>query len=123
MTTCKLAPALLAFCLTAQASGGRSTAFPLGFEPNVGQTASAVTFVARGQNYTQFLTPGEATLPTGTSALKMRFIGADPDAQWVQLDPMESRAHYLIGDAANWHTPGPSPSAPGRLYLELPMLD
>lgn len=36
--------------------------FPLHFEPNQGQTAEQVNFLARGSGYTLFLTPTEAML-------------------------------------------------------------
>ena len=107
MATRNVVPALLAICVCAQGSEGISKAFPLRFEPNVGQTAPAVTFVARGPDYTLFLTPGGATLKTATSAVKMSFIGANPRAKVVALDPMEVRSHYLIGGAETWHTDVP----------------
>src|SRR6266567_2183362 len=45
---------------------------PLSFEPNVGQTDSAVDFVSRGRGYVVFLTGGEAVF-----ALR----GGAPDAE------------------------------------------
>src|SRR5205085_407570 len=45
-----------------QATGGVGLTLPLSFEANTGQTDPRVTFLARGQGYTVFLTPTEAVL-------------------------------------------------------------
>lgn len=78
------------------------------FEPNVGQTGSEVAFVARGPNQTLFLTSAGAMLRHGTSVLKMHFAGANPAAEVVGLDLLESRVHYLIGRPEEWHTDVPT---------------
>ena len=39
-----------------------SSVLPLGFEANQGQVDQQVKFLARGQGYTLFLTPGAAVL-------------------------------------------------------------
>ncbi|MGA2771780.1 MAG: SBBP repeat-containing protein [Bryobacteraceae bacterium] len=108
MTICKTAPVLLALCLSTQAADGTSSAFPLRFEPNAGQTAAAVTLLSRGPNYTLFLMPGAATLRAGGSIVKMKLIGANPDAEAVLLEPLESRVHYLIGEPHTWQTDVPT---------------
>ncbi len=41
---------------------------PLSFEPNQGQTAGEVDFLARGRGYTLFLTPTEAVLSLPVAA-------------------------------------------------------
>jgi thiamine transporter ThiT len=108
MTICKTAPVLLALCLSTQAADGTSSAFPLRFEPNAGQTAAAVALLSRGPNYTLILTPGAATLRAGGSIVKMNLIGANPNAEAVLLDRLESRVHYLIGEPHTWQTDVPT---------------
>lgn len=90
---------------------------PLDFERNQGQTDPAVKFLARNQGHTLFLTSSEAVFrlenrpapkqgrqvpgkvheePTPTSAvLRMRFDGADPQAQLAGLDSLPDTSNYL----------------------------
>lgn len=104
MTVFKVAQACFVLSLTAQAATPRA----FRFEPNVGQTGSEVAFVARGPNQTLFLTSGGATLRHESAVLKMYFAGANPAAEVVGLDPLESRVHYLIGVPEEWHTDVPT---------------
>ena len=103
-----MVPALLALCQVAHASGGTSSFFPLRFERNVGQTESVATFVARAPNYSVFLAPNGATLRAGNSSVRMIFIGANPFAESVALDPLDARVHYMVGSAEEWRTDLPS---------------
>jgi hypothetical protein len=103
MTAVRIVPGLLALCFIAAAAEEESRPFPLCFEPNVGQTDPAVKFVSRGQNYTVFIRPGEVTLRSGSSVLRLTFIGANPNAELTGLDPVNSPVHYLIGDSEAWH--------------------
>jgi len=80
-----------------QAGYGR---LPLHFEPNIGQTAEAVHFVARGPGYTLFLTADEAVL-----ALRP----ARPAAE--RADP---RAHRRPFDFAA-RSPEATPAVPGAV--------
>src|SRR5262249_31585964 len=68
---------------------------PLGFEENVGQTASQVCYLAHGDGYTLFLTSDEAVLrlqgPTGSgaagsAALSMRLVGGNAAPRIEGLD-------------------------------------
>ena len=52
---------------------------PLSFEGNEGQVDEHVKFLARGQGYTLFLTPGSAILG-------LRSAGAGNPTEWVRLD-------------------------------------
>ena len=112
MTARNVVPILLAICLSAHASERAPIRFPLWFEPNVGQTVPQVPYVAHGSNFTLFLAPGGATLRTGDCVVRMSFVGSNPLAEAIALDPLDVRAHYLIGDAGTWHTNVP---AYGRL--------
>ena len=96
---------------------------PLAFEPNQGQADQAVRFVARGRGYGLFLSPTESVLvltppnPAGSVArrpqavvpaalpptvVRMRLVGADPDATISGVDALPGRNHYLIGDKSRW---------------------
>src|SRR5262245_881618 len=70
---------------------------PLVFEPNRGQSDPRVRFVARSQGLTLFLTSTDAVLVTREASLKMRILGANPDAVVQGLDELPGRIHALIG--------------------------
>src|SRR5438132_2709638 len=115
---------LPATSLTGLAAYGQ---FPLSFEANQGQTDAQVNFLARGNGYALFLTPGQAVLSLqkpGTAAattpgadalssppdvLHMQLIGANAAAQVAGLDRLPSISNYLIGnDPSQWHTNVPN---------------
>jgi hypothetical protein len=83
---------------------------PLAFERNEGQTGSQVKFLARGQGYTLFLTPGEAVLAlhkasAKSGVLRMKLLGANPAPDVSGVDEMPGKSNYFIGnDAKQWHT-------------------
>jgi uncharacterized protein (TIGR03437 family) len=96
---------------------------PLSFEPNQGQTDSAVQFLSRGTGYALFLTPGTVVLnlerqqpasapakgqpPQGASVdtVRMSLIGANPQANLVGLNPLPGVVSYFIGnDPKNWRS-------------------
>lgn len=86
---------------------------PLAFEPNVGQAAAEVNYLARGPGYGLFLSPTEALLSLkpsgGTSAAShfvgLQLLGADPAAAARGQDPLPGVSNYLIGnDPSQWHT-------------------
>jgi Beta-propeller repeat len=96
---------------------------PIYFEPNLGQTDSQVKFIARGSGATTFLTATEAVfslpipnpqIPVDSpqseignhrSAISMRFVGANPDAQIESLDRLPGISNYFIGnDPSQWQT-------------------
>jgi Beta-propeller repeat len=83
--------------------------FPLSFEPNVGQTAAPVKFLAHGSDYGLYLTSSEAVLalsgrtPSGLkeSFIRMRFANSQATAEAAQLLP--GRTNYFIGnDPSRW---------------------
>ena len=92
---------------------------PIHFEPNMGQTAANVDYVARGNGYSLFLTPGEATLsllnktdsdkPGKTAVVKMSLKESNKTSKAVGLDALEGRSNYFLGnDPANWQANVPN---------------
>src|ERR1017187_7585568 len=96
---------------------------PLSFEPNQGQSASAVQFLSRGSGYALFLTPGKVVLnlerqqPASAAAagqtpeaasvdtLRMSLIGANPEANAIGLARQPGVVNYFIGnDPKNWRS-------------------
>jgi len=87
---------------------------PLSFEPNQGQAASTVQFLARGSGYALFLAPGKVVLnlerrqpasAASVDTLRMSLIGANARADAVGLAPQPGVANYFIGnDPKNWRS-------------------
>jgi hypothetical protein len=90
----------------------RSYVLPLSFEANQGQVDKQVKYLARGQGYTLFLTPGAAVLG-------LRSEGAGRPTEWLRLalqgaatapvitgeEPLPGQSHYFVGnDPAQWRT-------------------
>jgi hypothetical protein len=97
-----------------QALEAKSLSLPLVFEPNQGQTAAPVKFVAHGAGYGLFLTSDQAVLalqpaaaksqPTSNSVIRMRLEGANVSARVSGGSPLPGRTSYLIGNnPAKWH--------------------
>ena len=113
---CALQPVTLAAEATPRGGGP----MPMAFEPNQGQADAAVKFLARGRGYGLFLTPTEAVLvlaPAGPGrvrwphvvapaaepvVVRMRLVGADPEATIAGVDPLPGRSHYLLGESDRW---------------------
>ena len=84
---------------------------PLSFEANQGQVDEQVKYLARGQGYSLFLTPGAAVLG-------LRSAGIGKPTQWVRLvlqgaaasaisgeEQLAGRSNYFVGnDPAQWRT-------------------
>lgn len=102
---------------------------PLRFEANQGQTDPRVKFLARGDGYNLFLTPGEAVLSLNEvtrdakdphafearaaasevkagktrDVLRMKFVGADASASVAGVEELPGRSNYFKGaDSAKW---------------------
>jgi hypothetical protein len=97
---------------------------PLSFEANRGQTDPKVKFLTRGRGQTIFLTSNAATLvftkaapkagnkpsivgsrgrealakAVESTALRMTFLGANPDARVTGQVELPAKAHYFIGN-------------------------
>jgi hypothetical protein len=95
-------------------SAARLKGLPISFEENHGQVDSQVQFLARAGKATMYFTPAEAVLALDSrnsqnkpeiSALRLKWIGANPRLQMVAENPLPGRINYLIGrDPAEWHT-------------------
>jgi hypothetical protein len=107
----------------------KSLSLPLFFEPNQGQTAPQVKFLARGKGYGLFLTADEAVLqlqhpavssqqsamihrPSGVSdsavidsaVIRMHLDGANSAATVSGAEALPGKSNYFIGNVpAKWH--------------------
>ena len=103
---------------------------PLSFEANRGQSDSRVKFLARGNGYALFLTPGEAVFTLSkispeagkkigrrdqteknqnTAVLRMGLLGANPAARIAAVDELPGKSNYFIGNTpSGWHTNVPN---------------
>jgi hypothetical protein len=104
---------------------------PMGFEPNVGQANDQAKYLARGEGYTVFLTPGEAVLGlrNGTrtkprdltrdsvssperrpgDTLRIKLVGANTEPAFAGIDELPGKSNYLKGNqSANWHVSIPN---------------
>ncbi len=105
--------------MLASKSPGKTISLPLFFEPNQGQTAPQVKFLARGAGYGLFLTADEAVLSlhrpspaprTATapqtapsSVIRMKLDGANSAASVSGVEPLPGKSNYFIGnDPAKW---------------------
>ncbi len=100
--------------------GGPDTSkLPLSFEPNVGQAAPPVKFLARGPRYTLFLTDGGATLVLRDGAVGRRKLGDESDwpvtsPQWHAAADPKPRANVVRLKFA-----GANPSPEATAYQRL----
>lgn len=92
---------------------------PLAFEVNEGQTDNRVDFLARGNGYAVFLTPGKAVLSLQAAddgsgsdaamgqmaALGVQLVGADVGASAEGQEELEGKTNYFLGaDPSQWRT-------------------
>jgi hypothetical protein len=103
-----------------KALASKALSIPLFFEPNQGQTAPPVKFVARGSGYGLFLTADEAVLQLqravanprtataipehpASSVIRMKLDGANSAARVSGAEPLPGKSNYFIGnDPAKW---------------------
>ncbi|MBC7796704.1 MAG: SBBP repeat-containing protein [Pyrinomonadaceae bacterium] len=89
------------------------------FEPNVGQFDERVKFVARGNGQKTFLTNDEAVFVSKVQtaegenkkafALRMKYIGANADSEFVGLNEQTHKLNYFRGDdSSKWQTDVPT---------------
>src|ERR1700690_3661029 len=74
---------------------------PLAFEPNRGQAAAPVRFVARG-NSRDYLLSGSGVTVMGAS---LRFSGANSEPQAIALDLLAERHNYFHGTVGQTDIP------------------
>ena len=81
-------------------------AVPIAFEPNVGQTADGVRFVAHLGSSTLFLTRKEAVVvPPAGEPVRLHFPGSGRSAAPVGEARLPGVTNYFRGDdPADWHT-------------------
>ena len=79
----------------------------IAFEPNRGQTDDQVRYIARGGDYTVFLTTTEAVLsPRGRPAseaterpvVRMKLVGANPAPTTTPANALPGKVNYVPGD-------------------------
>ena len=91
----------------------KSLSLPLVFEPNQGQTAPQVKYLAHGAGYGLFLTADETVLslrrsaakgqPSPSSVIRMRLDEANSTAQVSAAQPLPGKSSYFIGnDPSKW---------------------
>jgi hypothetical protein len=95
-----------------------AAALPLSFEPNVGQAARGVRFVAWRNGATIELSGAEAEIDIGgaggerqatpAGVLAMRLGGAAADPRVVGVGKLPGTVNYLVGPAASRHTDVPT---------------
>jgi hypothetical protein len=95
-----------------QAVPSHSVSLPLFFEPNQGQVAAPVKFLAHGAGYGLFLTADEAVLdlrrtvkgqPSSGGVVRMRLDGANSSATVSGASPLPGKSSYFIGnDPSKW---------------------
>ena len=107
-----------------KALASTALSLPLFFEPNQGQTAPQVKFLAHGAGYGLFLTADEAVLEiqhsafstqhsapgsrssraASSSVIRMRLEGANASARISGASPLPGKSDYFIGnDPSKWH--------------------
>ncbi len=90
----------------------RLKAMPLAFEANVGQTASAASYVARGQGYAVWATADGPVLRLGDSraskpgaVIRLRVVRGDVSGHPSPESALPGAANYFIGnDPSRWKT-------------------
>ena len=101
------AQAVLGLLVAAGASAGQLY-LPLEFEANTGQFAPDVNYLARGSNHFVYLTHDGMTLGFNDArrrdtSLRMKLVGANPEAPISQEARTAGVSNYLIGnDPARW---------------------
>jgi len=97
-------PIALAWMIGAALSIAKAQA-PALFEPNRGQAAPEVAFVARTADGTALLAGGSTVLLHGDRMQRMEFLGASADCRVEPGTALPGRSHYFRGqDPARWVT-------------------
>ncbi len=88
----------------------RSYVLPLSFEANRGQVDQQVKYLARGQGYTLFLTPGAAVLGlrsegagNPTAWLRLVLQGAAPAPAITGEEVLSGKSHYFVIPVCDEH--------------------
>ncbi|MBK7599321.1 MAG: SBBP repeat-containing protein [Acidobacteria bacterium] len=91
---------------------------PLSFEVNQGQAGSDTLFLSRGSGYQLYLSANEMALALDRAdnpsrgrqpVVRMKFVGANPEAAAIGREMLPGKSNYLIGnDPSKWLTNIPS---------------
>jgi uncharacterized protein (TIGR03437 family) len=91
---------------------------PLSFEINQGQAGSETLFLSRGSGYQLHLSANEMALALDRAdnpssgrrpVVRMKFVGANPEAEAIGREMLPGKSNYLIGnDPGKWLTNIPS---------------
>lgn len=82
---------------------------PLSFEPNMGQAAANVRYLARDNSYALYMACGETLLYGQGSPLRTKIRGAEPSCRITGEAPQASTSNYFVGrDPEKWHTAIPN---------------
>src|ERR1700739_4802564 len=87
---------------------------PLAFEPGAPESAGDAKFLARGEGYALFLTPGETVLALGehsgrSAALRVKMAGGNANPSFAASDELPGKSNYLLGNSpAGWRTNVPN---------------
>lgn len=82
---------------------------PLSFEPNMGQAAGDVRYLAHYKSYVLYMTCGETLLYGKGAPLRTKLEGADRSCRISGEAPQVSTSNYFVGrDPEKWHTAIPN---------------
>lgn len=87
---------------------------PMAFEKNQGQAGEGIDFIARGAGYRVRLKSTEVIVdlmphsgqPAVPGAIRMRFVGARPDAIVSSISPLPGKTNYFKGTNVSTHLTG-----------------
>src|SRR3954470_19935193 len=86
-----------------------TSASPLRFEPNVGQSDPRVTHLSRGADYTLLLTRAGAMLKLRDAAVRMTYVGTNRSPRVRGAGRLAGVSNYLRGrDPSRWLTGVPN---------------
>jgi uncharacterized protein (TIGR03437 family) len=83
---------------------------PLSFELNRGQAHPSARFLARSAGGTVWFTPSEVIFRLAgdrsgpPAVVRMRLLGADPQARLEAVEELPARSHYLVGAPERWRS-------------------
>jgi len=78
-------------------------AVPLRFEPNTGQAADDIKYIARGSAYTALLDETGVTIGSSTHPIRLRFGGASKPLI-EPVEEMKVQSNYYVGEPKQWRT-------------------
>src|SRR5271170_4925045 len=94
--------------IAALASLARATVIPLTFEPNTGQTAKQVQYLAHPPHATVWFTGDEVVLGMKDADLMIHFAGGKPSPKLEAEGPIGGHSNYFLGnDPKRWRTDVP----------------